>query len=354
MLKVLHINTEKTWRGGERQLFLQFKYSSKTVNYLVCRKESAVSSRIGPLAENAFELPMRSGLNIFSSFKLAAICKAEGIDVVHAHSPKALSIAFIASLFSKLRIVTTKRTIFPVRSNWLTKRKYQACDLIVCVSKKSREVLLQSLSNARTKVVPSAIESIRNVENLKIPEGLKIHAGKQKIGYVAALTKEKNIDSFLSVAQKIISKRKDVVFIWIGDGHLKKEVQSSIDAEELSDNIILVGFQRDVHHWMGHLDILFFPSASEGFPTTILDSFQLGVPVVASNVGGIPDIIDHGQNGLLCDPFDVEGFEENILSLLNDSNVAATLRDKGLDSFKQHLAEYRIPQIEKTYSDILG
>ena len=352
MLKVLHLNTEKTWRGGERQLWLQFRYATKTEQYLACRKSSAVFTRIGPFAKAAFELPMRSGVNPLTALRLVLICRKHHISIIHAHSPKALTIAFIASFFLKVKIVTTKRTSFPIRQNWLTLAKYKACALVICVSEAARRVLAEGLPGVNHTVIPSAIEAIPKQVDFKVPSALTGHSEKLKVGYVAALSKEKNATTFLAVAEAVTKKKKDVLFLWVGDGDMMADVKLEVESRGLENKVLLPGFQSNIHEWMYSLDILFFPSFSEGFPTTILDSFQLGVPVIASNVGGIPEIISDGENGLLSDPEDTSTFIKGILQLIDDPALLNKIRKNAMRSCEPHLAENRIPQLESLYEKL--
>ncbi len=353
-MKVLHINTEIGWRGGEKQLALQLRYSSSDVeNFLVCRESSAISKIADIPSSHLFNLQLAHGMDVGSAVNIRKLCKRLGIQIIHCHTPKALGIAVIAGLLGcACHIVTTKRTIFPIGRNILSRYKYRKADLVICVSRAVEAQVLRQLPTVRTLMIPSVVETIKPPSKIDLDTLLSIGTEKKIIGYVAALTREKNPEVFLQVAEEMVKRNGNAIFVWIGTGSLEAFVQEEIHKKGLSKSVFLVGFQKDIHQWIAALDILFFPSLAEGFPTTILDSFQVGTPVVASEVGGIPEMIQHGENGFLHHATDCEGFVQTIEALIQSKTLSTTISENAKKTAAAFQAPLVIPKIVDAYKKL--
>lgn len=354
-VRVLHINTENGWRGGERQVFLFIKYSGNIVaNHLLCRKSGALFKKMKLSDFSGVSVNTSKPIALFSALWILWYCKKNNIDVVHCHTPKAQTLGVLSKWFgNKSKIIVSKRTVFPVRKNLFTRLKYQSTDLIICVSKEVEKVIHTAVLNSRKVVINSGFELHSTITPMSIAKACPTLEGKRLIGYVAAITKEKDPDTFLEVAAEMTQKYADVAFIWLGDGALKSRVQSRIDELGLTEKVLLAGFKEDIMAWIKMLDLLFFPSTSEGFPTTILDAFQCQVPVVASAVGGITELIENGSNGLLAPVGNVAEFSDSISMILEDEALAHHLIQNATSSIEQFNIKEISKTLVKTYQDVL-
>jgi glycosyltransferase involved in cell wall biosynthesis len=118
------------------------------------------------------------------------------------------------------------------------------------------------------------------------------------------------------VIRKTLAGRDDVLFLVVGSGDLAAELESC--AQEFGSRVMLTGPQRDVTPFYAVADVLFLPSRTEGLPLVLLEAFAHGVPVVASNVGGVPEVVEDGINGFLCDAKDTAQMHERLVQLLGD------------------------------------
>ena len=124
------------------------------------------------------------------------------------------------------------------------------------------------------------------------------------------------------------------------------KLENEINLLKLTGQVKLLGFQLDTKCLLKKSSIFVLPSISEGHPNTILEAMSLGIPVVASNVGGIPELISHQRNGILFDPKDVDGFVHGILTLLRDENVKTKFMK---NSFKAVQNKRNIRQMAQSY-----
>ena len=350
-ISVLHVNGETTWRGGERQLYLLLNCAgTRWDNAVVCKKGSELDLRLKTLDVSRHHLGLRSSINVRSAWKLAGLCRRENIDVLHCHTPKAHAIGAISKVFGHpAKLIVTKRTAFPISNNAFSRWKYRIAHQVICVSKAVEEVVLNSVPSAKTRVVTSAIERKEEIEHITPPELAELDEKPFVIGYAAAFTSEKNPEGFLKVAEKILKTDSNVIFVWIGDGNLREEFAGRVQEMGLSSSILLPGFQDNPLEWINSFDVLFFPSLSEGFPTTILNAMQCGVPVVASNVGGIVEIIEDRITGVLVDPENSDGFVKALSELKADDELRGGITSAAKEKLEDYYIEKTVERMDRVY-----
>jgi glycosyltransferase involved in cell wall biosynthesis len=114
----------------------------------------------------------------------------------------------------------------------------------------------------------------------------------------------------------VVRERPDAGFVVFGDGPLRDGLQRDIQRAGLTGRFVLAGFRPDIDELLPHLDLFALPSFTEGLPNVILEAFAASVPVVATAVGGNPEVIEEGVNGHLVPPGDAEALAERMLSVL--------------------------------------
>jgi glycosyltransferase involved in cell wall biosynthesis len=165
--------------------------------------------------------------------------------------------------------------------------------------------------------------------------GLVAAPVKHIVGFAGRLSPEKGPDIFVRAAIATLRHRSDVGFVLFGDGPMKAEVFSLIRQAGASDHISPAGFQPNLDRLMPNLDILALTSYTEGLPNAILEAMAAGVPVVATSVGGVPEAISDGKNGLLVAPGDPTAVFEGVHKLLSDASFRSTLVAAGLRRVEQ-------------------
>ena len=338
-LKILHINTELAWRGGERQIDLLIRHATEVQHLIACHPEGALYHRLKHQFP-VIELVLSNGMDLRAAQAIAHICQNHAVDIIHCHTPKAQSVVVISRLLgNRTPMVVTKRTSFPVKNNYFSRYKYRKTHQVVCVSETSADALRNQIPELNIRIIPSAIEQVSQVESGVIEKKFPETKGRLKVGYVAALTEEKNPLAFVETARKLQQTLPKVIFLWVGEGKLRPVVEAQIAKYNLTANILLTGFQKDIHSWIADLDLLFFPSLSEGYPTTLLDAMQFDVPIIASDIAGIREIIQHQENGWLCQPHDSTCFTSGIEKILSDAAWRQTITTCARTSLKGRHAE---------------
>ncbi len=317
-MRILHINTEKGWRGGERQvLFLMSGLQQKGVkNLLVCKKDSAIAAAAKAASLQTKQLALNGLFDLGSYWRLLRLVKSMPFDLIHAHTPKAQTFVVIASLFGKVpAVICTKRTVFRIKNSFFTRYKYKTAIIrhyIAISSAVARQI--QSVTSTPVTVIPSAIDLQQYLPASNSTANITI-------GYAGALSHEKGPDLFIKAAAIISKKIPDARFIMYGEGREYEPLMALRQSLQLENKLELAGFQTNILEKLAKLNVLLYPSREEGLGSTILDAFALKIPVVATYVGGIPDLISHHKNGLLAASDDAEGLAAHTISLLENSQL---------------------------------
>ncbi|MDR1349433.1 MAG: glycosyltransferase family 4 protein [Zoogloeaceae bacterium] len=168
-----------------------------------------------------------------------------------------------------------------------------------------------------------------------IPNGLPPYAVPPRqvtvplIGFVGRLSAEKGPDLFLDAVLPLCRQHPELQAVMLGDGAETATLQARIDAAGLNRRIRLVGYQDDMASWFARLSVLVLSSRTEGTPMVLLEAMRADVPIVAFAVGGVPDMIEDGINGLLASSGDTTTLSAQIDRLLIDSQFAEQLATAG-------------------------
>lgn len=325
MLKILHVDPAGTWRGGERQVFFLARELIRRGHdaKILAPEDSALAGRAREASLPVIPLSIRGDLDFPAIFRLAGILRREAPNVLHLHTARAHAAGGIAARLSGFHpVVVTRRLELPVRGLF-SRLKYRLLgDHWIAISAEVEKSLLRAgVPAKRIDRIPSGVEL---PERATVPSTRDDHAamvspGKRwVVGTLAAFTPQKDPATWIEVARRICRMRDDVEFVWWGEGELRPGLQEIVRRENLTTRIDLPGFREDLGAFWAKVDVFFLPSRFEALGTVLLDSMARGVPVVASQVGGIPEIVRHEVEGLLVAPGSVEGFEQALGKMLDD------------------------------------
>lgn len=201
---------------------------------------------------------------------------------------------------------------------------------IIAVSHDLRQQLGTRFGSEKTVTIHNAVNTSAIVptrSRAEVKEALGIPENVPVIGVIGRLVAVKGIERFLATAEKIIEKRPQTAFLIVGDGPLFDEYKQRVQSLGLDQQVKLTGFRGDVIDVLNSLDIFVMTSYHEGIPMTLLEAFALKRPVVAMNVGGIPEVVENNVSGILVAPGDVSGMSEACLEILANPIRARELGD---------------------------
>jgi glycosyltransferase involved in cell wall biosynthesis len=145
------------------------------------------------------------------------------------------------------------------------------------------------------------------------------------IGNTAALEKEKDLFTFIKTISLLIKEKINVHGVLIGEGSLRQELTEFAKTLNIASDIVFTGYRNDVRECLAGLNVFMITSEEEGLGTSVLDAFAAGIPVVATNAGGIPEMVIHEQTGLLANVKSDQQLAENIKRLITNSALQKSL-----------------------------
>lgn len=358
---ILHVSSPLSWRGGEQQLFyLYLGLKSKAFQQIVfCPQHSELSKKIDE--SDCVTYKKRSGFDIAAAFKLAKLCKAKKVDLIHCHDAHAHTTAVLAAdIFgNKVPIVLSRRVDFHIGKSWFSRHKYNHKRIvsILCVSDAIKEIVRPAITNANIRVVTvhSGVDVLKyqNAKRGKLRKEFGIPEGGMIIGNVAAMADHKDIPTFLRTVKRLQSNESFYFFL-IGSGPLELEMKAMASELQLTSRLIFTGFRNDLTEIFCDLDVLLFTSKTEGLGTTILDAFANKVPVVATNAGGISEMIHHLQTGLLCEVGDDEQLANAVLHVLENAELNQKLIENALEKLKQFSWTEMVAKTQAEYHQLFN
>ena len=339
---VCHINLARDpkLRGGERQTEILIEaLAAEGVS-----RQRVVMLRRGPLAQRIHSRPDLEICRVRSRISAAFACR--GASLLHAHEAHAAQAAYVASLFGKQYLIT-RRLTKPVRSNSYSSAVYRNAQTLVALT----EAVENSLQNRFPEISTVRIPDAWNPE-YPDPGGVreirKRFSDKFIVGHAAAMDgPEKGQSILLQAAQALQQDAPDIQFILLGSGRLEGELRQQ--AEDL-DNVCFAGWVEDPITWIAAFDLFAFPSLIEPLGSTLLDVLRAGVPIVASEVDGIPEVITEGC-GILVPPGDAGALAEQLLRLYRSEELRQRLSEKGLERAKEFSPELIAREHIKVYQD---
>ncbi|MCD4651696.1 MAG: glycosyltransferase [Candidatus Cloacimonetes bacterium] len=343
-INILHVDSERTWRGGQQQAMYLFsgmlERGFRTA--MVTRTGSEMAKLCREKEFPVYELPMRGEIDIWSAWKIAKICKDNNFRILHLHSAHAVAIGALAKyFFSALKLIGVRRVDFPVKNNFFSRQKYLRMDTIVCISENIRRVMLQcGFKPEQLTTIHSGIDTRKFADvvpdsEFRIKE--KIPANHLIIGTTAALVGHKDYPTLLKAAKLVLDVRSDITFMAAGEGYKRESLEQLHRELKLSNNFRFLGFRKDVGNLLKQMDLFVLSSHLEGLGTSILDAMALGLSVVGTEAGGIPEMVSNNFNGLLVPRKNPERLASALLKLCENSGLREKLGENALqtaDKFK--------------------
>jgi len=297
MLRVLHVDSGREYRGGQNQVRLlarELAREPEMQQHLVTRRGSELARRVQAAGIPVYEVPWTIGLDPRAWWRLLLLAREFRADVIHAHDGHALGIALAARrwLDDQPRIVATRRVVFPVRRRSSLFR----ADYIVAISAAVETALVAAgVSPAEIGVVPSGIDPDEVRAAAALPFGVRTRLGLPRhtplAVNVAALEPAKDQATLVRAAHTARTLRPDLHWVIAGTGEERRKLEAQIGALDLADRVHLVGQIEQADALIGESDVLVMSSREEGLGSVVLHALALGKPVVATRAGGLPEMV---------------------------------------------------------------
>jgi glycosyltransferase involved in cell wall biosynthesis len=362
-IKVLHVDTEKGWRGGQQQAayLLSHMHERGYKTALVCQPGSEFEDFCRGKQLPCYPVPMRGEIDFFAGLKISRICRQRDINILHLHSSHALAIGLWARLFHRnIRLIGVRRVDFPIKKSIFSRLKYTSSlvNRIVCISDNIRNVMIHDrVPEEKLTTIHSGVD-INKFEKEAPPPGFKGGLGIPEdhivVGTVAAIAGHKDYPNLLMAAKIVLDSSEKVTFCAVGDGSDRKKVHTLARDLQLGNRFIFTGFRNDVGSFLKSFDLFVLSSYLEGLGTSVLDAQAVGLPVVGCDAGGIPEMITHGENGLLVPARNSEALAEAIIGLIQNKEKRYKFGKRAKETVEKFSIKKTVEKNLKLYEELLS
>ena len=333
-MKILHISGAKGWGGNEQQMmYILPELTKNKVDNLVFGIEGSVlESQCAKKSISFIGVKDRKLNKLRNVSLLKNVIRDFRPDIIHLHTSDSLTFYVI----SKILFGIKPKTVFSKKgmgtsSSFLSNLKYNFKGLssIICVSnsvKRDLGKILNEKAKSKTVVVHDCVSleilNLKPVLNLR--ETYKIDSEFKVVGNIANHSNAKDLPTFINVVDEVVNKlnRKNIKFVQIGEFTKNTpELQQLIKDKGLEDAIILTDKIENASSLVPQFDAFLMTSQREGGPTSVLEAMLLGTPVVSTQVGVVPDVIQDGKNGFIAPVKDFKQLATKVITLLDDENL---------------------------------
>lgn len=340
-MKICHVNLAKGFRGGERQtqLLIEALADLGVEQSLVARYDSPLHDKLVATA-NFTSFPVRKPYMAY----LSSIARYQP-DLVHAHDAKAAQWSLLNYMLRRTPYLMTRRISKPSKNRLFTRAVYHNAVKVVALSSAVRNSIHSLMPGLEVEIIPSMYASL-SVDWEKVQALSEGYAGYFIIGHIGALVNPHKGQAVLIRAMRLLNaKYTDMKVLLLGNGRdeaLLKRLASGLE------NVEFVGFVEDVGTWINVFDLFVFPSLEEGLGSSLLDVMQHTKPIIASGVGGILDVIQDHENGLLVPPNESVALADAIEKMYLDK----ALRDRCAAAGFAGIARYSPERVAQCYYDL--
>ncbi len=357
MMSFLFVDTEPVWRGGQDQLLTLLRGLIPRGHrvHLICHPKTLLEERAREAGVTVHPISIRSEISLIAFMRILGILARVRPQILAFNTPRPILLGNLASRLIGVRArIIFRRVNFPLRKNLITRLKYNwGIDCIVTVSESIREQLqADGVSRARIRTIYEGMD----LSPFPRRESPQPHGRGEPavVGTVAHFSPEKGLRYLVEAASLIPDVHSRMRFMLVGDGECRVDLENQVREYGLEDCFHFAGFQKRPAPYLSSFDYFVLPSLSEGLSSAILSAMAASLPVIATNVGGIPELIRHEENGLLVPPADAVALAQAIQRLGDYPAEAFDMGRRGrLRAERQFTLQRMILQVEELCSSFL-
>lgn len=330
-MKILHLRASPFLGSPEKMILGQCWYAQRDGDaYVVAVFDEQSGERndliegIRSIGGEADRLQPRMRSFLPTLFRLLRLARKHRVDVVCTHDYKSNFFGLLAGLFLRVPLVTVfhgrtshdRKIQFYERLDDLLLRFF---DRVIAVSQDTQRKLEKTgLKRNKIHVIHNGVEVLGDTVEEGIRREFSIDAGDQMILFAGRLSREKGLSVLLDAAAQVVQSFPRAMLLVVGDGPEAASLQAQARALKLERRVRFTGFRKDIGRFLREMDFAVLPSFSEGMPLLVLESYAFGKPVVASRVGGVPEILEDGVHGLLVEPGNADDLAKALMAMLSD------------------------------------
>lgn len=372
-VRILHFRREVPTGGGPESLIVDISrhldrsrfelrvavfgsdapdYSSPLIKAL---KETGTDVTVIPARHKLDPAPIR---------RLSALLNERRIDILHSHDHRSNLIAYLAARSRPTVQVATLHQ--PLRRYWwirhwevLDEWVWRHFDRILPVAEYIRGEVVRKHPRiaGRVTTILNGVDLSRfhpNGRREQVRSEFNIPPEAVLCVTIGRFLPDKGLQYLLRAARQVLDRRKDVYWLLAGRGPLEQEMHELAHSLKLGDNVIFAGFRTDVVDLLAAADLMVVSSTCEGCSVAILEAMACGRAVVATRVGGTPEIVEHGQTGLIVEPRRPDQLAEAVQSLADDPSRRGRMGREGLERSRRFTVERMVRRFEEVYEELMA
>lgn len=361
-LKVLHI-TFDMGLGGTEQVIRQLVTENKQAqieNTILC-----IDGKVGPLGEmlaeqgvSVLQYQRAPGFDQHLISHIRSLVKEQRFHIVHCHQYTPYLYGFLGGFFTGAKIVFTEHGRFhPDRHRYkaliINPVMALMTSAVVAISKATKSALAQYefIPRFKTNVIYNGIQGLSKDPGMtaELREQLNIREDQYVVGTVARLDPVKNQPMMMNAFKLFLQHKPNAVLLMVGDGPDRDKLEALAKTLSIEEQVIFTGFiSKPVHH-LALMDLFLLSSHTEGTSMTLLEAMSLGIPTVATAVGGNPEIVEEGKTGFLTPADDAQGFCDGMVKIASNPELAEAMSKCSQQRFE---SQFSVAQMSKCYVEL--
>jgi glycosyltransferase involved in cell wall biosynthesis len=389
-VKVIHVITRFDKGGSAENTFITVRDLDKVWYDVVLIKGASPPGNSGDLETEAVEAnvaatrehhvqliclrhlvrDLRPFSDLATFFSLLRIIRREKPDIVHTHTSKSGILGRWAARFCRVPIIVHTphgHVFWGYFNSWQTKlfivlERWTAriTNAIVTLTPQEKDDHLRFRIALEEKfaIIHSGVDLRTFRADLYQPSETKALLGippeMTVVGTVGRLTPVKGQEVLIRAASELIRRGEKIFLVLLGDGELRRDLEELSLRLDIAGHVRFLGWRPDVARVMAACDIFCLPSRNEGMGKVLVEAMAMGKPIIASSIGGIPDIVRSGENGILVPASDAAAWAEAIARLCRDPEERSRMGDAGMQMAPRYSSEEMIKRIDQLYRKLLN
>ena len=354
-LRILHVDPERQWGGGEAQVLGLTRYLHRVghISHVATPRHGVLAQRLQHDNLTVQPLSVRNHLDGLAGWRLRRLVRRERYDLVHFHTARAHALSPWLHALPVRRLVT-RRMDYPIKAGWLSRFLYdRQVDMVIAISAGVAAALgTAPVSDRPIRIIPSGIDTKQFLptasQRMAIRRQYGLGEDTTVILMAGALTKRKSPHTLIEAAAQLHSgcrqsqyaqqtdQALSLHYLICGAGPLRQELEAQVRALGLASVFHFAGFCRDLPAYLAAADIFVHTPVWEGLGVAVIEALAAGLPVVASRVGGIPELVADRETGLLIPAQDPSALCNALLQCVRHPDWAKTLGTHGQAKVQTH------------------
>lgn len=358
-MKVLHIINGEYYAGAEKVqdlLALGLTELGHEINFVCFKPDKFPLLRSGKEI-SLHKMPMRHRFDFGCARQVAKLARKGGFELLHSHSPRGAMIGRVVSLLAGVPMVhhvhspaarDTEAAVMNRVNSVVERWSAASVQALIPVSRSLERYLVeQGFSPRRIFTVPNGVPTPGPLPARPSPTGV------WRIGAVALFRPRKGMEVLLKAAAHLLRQGRTLRVVAVGGFETpayEQDIRTLADSLGISEHVDWLGFTRDVNQALAQLDVMVLPSLyGEGMPMAVLEAMAVGVPVVASDVEGIPEVLEHGRTGLVVPPSNDQALAAELAALMDGHHDWSRLRHQ---AYQLQSERYSSRSMARAVSDV--